>query len=376
MLVKGVTLQDLHFGHKNTERMYAELNQFKKFIKEREVHILNINGDYFDKKLTATEPSLYYAVKFFSEVVEICKEKNIKIRILLGTRSHDLNQVATLLQHYENDSELDFKYVPTVQEETIMGLNVLYIPEEYPEDSDAYYGEFKTKKYDIIHGHGTWDFAAFDSQIEESNKAGTRSAPVFMYDEWKDSLENGFCIFGHIHARQSHKKKVFYSGSFTRWGYGDRSDKGFMYYEFNTDTKKYKVEYVDNTEAPGYDVAYVKDIFTKDEMSTLAVDDIQKRIDAVVATADNIKIDLSGLTESHIDILKGYYAKMPNVKIEVKNRSSKLKESAEPAMYEKYAYIINRELPMPETIKRFVSEEYSQEFNLDDIKALIEEKVD
>jgi DNA repair exonuclease SbcCD nuclease subunit len=376
MLIKGVTLQDLHFGHKNTERMYAELGQFKRFIKENKVHILNINGDYFDKKLSATEPALFYAVKFFSEIVEICKEKKIKLRVLLGTRSHDLNQIATLLQHYENDAELDFKYVPTVQEEAIMGLNVLYIPEEYPEDAEAYYGQFKAKKYDIIHGHGTWDFAAFDSQIEENNRVGQRSAPVFIYDEWKDSIKDGFVIFGHIHARQNHKKKVYYSGSFTRWGYGDRSDKGFMYYEFDTDTKKYKVEHVDNLEAPGYDVAYVKDIFTTQEMQSLSMEEIQQRIDDVVSKADNIRIDLSGLTESYIDLLKGYYSKMPKVKIEVKNRSTKLKEEIEPAVYEKYKYIINREMPIAETIKRFVSEEYKQEFSIEQIKSLIEEKVD
>ena len=30
-------------------------------------------------------------------------------------------------------------------------------------------------------------------------------------------------------------KKIYYSGSFTRWNYGERSDKGFTYYEYDTE---------------------------------------------------------------------------------------------------------------------------------------------
>ena len=61
----------------------------------------------------------------------------------------------------------------------------------------------------------------------------------------KALLKNGFAIFGHIHERQSHKN-IYYSGSYTAWGYGDASDKGFVIYEIDTETKEWKVEYVNN----------------------------------------------------------------------------------------------------------------------------------
>ena len=108
-IIKGVNIQDLHFGHRDTERMYNELSIVKEYLLNNEVHILNINGDYFDRKLTASEPAIFYAVTFFSELVDICKEKNIKLRVLQGTRSHDLNQTSTLFQHYLNDSRFRSK---------------------------------------------------------------------------------------------------------------------------------------------------------------------------------------------------------------------------------------------------------------------------
>ena len=51
MKLKGMTLQDLHFGHKHTERMYKEELPFAlEYLRTHEIHILNLNGDYFDRK--------------------------------------------------------------------------------------------------------------------------------------------------------------------------------------------------------------------------------------------------------------------------------------------------------------------------------------
>jgi hypothetical protein len=371
MLVKGVTIQDLHFGHKNTEKMYAELSQFKDFIKNNEVHIININGDYFDRKLVGTEPSMFYAVNFFSELVDICKDKNIKLRALQGTRSHELNQLTTMFQHYLNDPELDFKIILTVETERIMGLNVLYVPEEYPDNVAEYYKEYKQGNYNIMHGHGTWDFAAFDNQIEDSEKTGVHVAPVFMYPDWQESIKNGFAIFGHIHKRQ-HYKNVYYSGSFTRWGYGDRSDKGFTYYEVDSDTGKWVFKYIDNTQAPRYDVASVKDIFSGKDLEKLTFEEIKAALDEVINNSENIRIDLAGLSEEKVKVFRKSLQENPNVKVEVREKKTELlKENTEPAMYTKYEYILQRQLPIDETVKRFIKEEYDTEISIEKIREIL-----
>jgi hypothetical protein len=375
MLVKGVTIQDLHFGHKATERMYNELNQFKEFLNNNEVHILNFNGDYFDRKLTGTDPHMFYALNFFSEVMDICKKKNIKVRIILGTRSHDLNQVSTMFNHYMGKPELDIKYITTVQSEEILGMNVLYIPEEYP-DTLEYYDEYIKGSYAAIHGHGTWDFVNFAATVDKENEErgnGTHTAPIFKYNDWKNSIKDGFAIFGHIHKRQN-KANVYYSGSFTRWGYGDRSDKGFMYYEYNTDTKEWKVEYIDNEKAPRYDVIDVTDIFSGIDPNTVEVDEILKILNEQVELTDNLRINLAGLSEDKIKMLKKSYEHNPKVKIEViTKKAKKLMESIEPKVFEKYDYILNRKLPIEETIKRFVLEEKSVDMDLDVIREILNE---
>ena len=79
MILKGVTLQDVHFGHKHTERMYDELEDFLTFVEETDLDIVHLNGDYFHRKLTATEPAIAYAIKFFDRLVELCVKKNIKL---------------------------------------------------------------------------------------------------------------------------------------------------------------------------------------------------------------------------------------------------------------------------------------------------------
>jgi len=373
MIVKGITIQDLHFGHKRTEEMYNELHIVKNYLNDNEVHILNINGDYFDRKLVGTEPAIFFAVNFFSELIEICKRKNIKVRIIQGTRSHELNQLTTMFQHYLNDPKLDIKIILNVQEEDLMGMKVLYIPEEYPETGIEYYKEFMVKEYNIIHGHGTWDFVSFiaNSDYQENSKVGMHSAPVFNYKDWAPAIKNGLAIFGHIHKRQSHKN-VYYSGSFTSWGYGDRSDKGFTSYEIDTETNKWKFFYITNEKAPRYDVISVKELFKDVDLNTISTEDIQKILNEEVGKTDNLRIDLAGLSRDKIEILRKAFGSNDKVKMEVREKKALLKESAEPAIYDKYGYILNRELPIDETIKRFMVEEYKTEMSLEKIKELLQ----
>jgi hypothetical protein len=374
MIVKGITIQDLHFGHKRTEEMYSELKIVKDYLKENEVHILNINGDYFDRKLVGTEPAIFFAVNFFSELMDICREKGVKVRIIQGTRSHELNQLTTMFQHYLNDPKLDIRIILTIEKEDLMGTKVLYMPEEYPENGIEYYQEYMKDEYNVIHGHGTWDFVSFiaNDSYEENTKMGIHSAPVFKYDDWRESVKNGLAIFGHIHKRQHHKN-IYYSGSFTSWGYGDRSEKGFTAYEIDTETNKWKFKYVNNEKAPRYDVISIRDLFKEGDLEKMATEDIQRILNEEVLKTDNLRIDLAGLTKDKIEILRKSFSGNSKVKIEVKEKKAMLKESTEPAIYDRYGYILKRELPLDETVKRFMQEDYKVEMTLEKIKELISE---
>lgn len=370
MKLKGVAIQDLHFGIKDTKRLYEETTIIKSYLMNNEVNILNINGDYFDRKLSLNEPASFYALLFFDELVQICKEKKIKMRVIQGTRSHDLNQLS-VFAHYLTEPDLDLVFHDTIAEEEIEGIKFLYIPEEYPENNEEYYAPYKKQKYSVIHGHGTFSFLAFKDQIEQSKNNDINTAPIFEYSEWKDALENGVAIFGHIHGRNVYGKKIYYSGSFTRWGFGERSERGFTVYEIDTETKEVKVEFVNNDLAPKYDAIILKEHV--EDIKNIKIEDLKTLIDEFLKKTDNLRIDCTGLTTENLLVIKEAYKETPNLKIETKDTPTLLEanEEIKEAIYDKYAYILKKELPIDETIKRFAKDEFGKDLSLETIRKIL-----
>lgn len=373
MIVKGVSINDIHFGIKDSKRLYEELEIVKNFLNENEIHLLTINGDYFDCKLSVGDPATYYAVSFMDELTKICREKKIIVRILQGTKSHDLNQLQ-IFKHYEDDIHLDFCIIETVQSESLFDdkFRILYIPEEYPEDCNEYYKQWQEQEYNVIFSHGTWSFVAMPGQIENSQRS-THSAPVLMWEEWKKTVPNGFVSSGHIHGRNTYGRKIFYSGSFSRWNYGERSDKGFTYYEYDTEKLIYDVRYIDNELAPAYDVISVSELGV--DLDTVDVNFLQETLNQCIKSpTDNLRIDLSGLSKEKIQILKEYYKPQANIKIEVRENKVSLKESVKKKEeFEKYHYITKRQLPLNETVKRFCKEELNKEIALKDVDGVLKD---
>ena len=367
--IKLAVINDIHFGIDDSQRIYNELHQFTDFLKSHDIDILVIDGDYFDRKLSVTDTATYLAVSYFNQLFDICKEKKIKFRMVQGTLWHELNQLQ-IFESRQYEDGIDFKIIKTVGKEDIDGLHVLYIPEEYPLDPEEYYGDYKKDKYNIIFGHGTWDFVAFDNQIAHGNQSNVKSVPVFMWNEWKDCIPDGFVTFGHIHGRNVYSDKIYYCGAFSRWSYGERSARGFTYIEYDLDDKKYDVKFIDNTEAPKYDEIAVEDLNIND----LPVEEVQKLLDEELKKTDNLAIDLNGLSSENIEILKKVYANNPHVKIKVSESKQVLKESAEEdKKFEKYEYITKRKLPMDQTIKKFCEEDLKCEIPLDVITDILKE---
>jgi DNA repair exonuclease SbcCD nuclease subunit len=362
---KIVIINDIHFGIKDSKRLYDELHQFTDYIESNPVDMVMFNGDFFDLKLAVGDLATFYAMSFFQKVITICKEKKIIVRMIQGTRSHDLNQLC-LFEPFTRDRDIDFKIYETVQEEEILGKKILFLPEEYPENFKTYYDEYKTKKYDILFGHGTWDFLSFGAEKKESAK-GVRQAPIFIFDEWQETLKEGVAVFGHIHGRTIHKDKVFYPGSFTRWGYGELGDRGFSV--LTVDDSSWSLEFINNTEAPIYSTASVKEICS--DMDTMSAADIISLITEQVKNNDHLRIDLSGLSADKIEIIKKSLSENANIKVEVREARTLLKESSDSERFKKYEYITKRQLPLNKTIQRFCKEELSKDLTLEVIDKIL-----
>lgn len=350
--------------------MYDELSIFKDKLKEGNYDILIFGGDYFDKKLSMIDMAAYYAMTFFNEILTICKSTHTAIRMVLGTKTHELNQLQVFKTH-EHDLDIDFRVIETAQVEDFKGHKFLYIPEEYPTDPESYYAEFKKGKYSAIFSHATWDTLA-NGLGTLLAATGSERAPVFIEKEWLPTIENGFVISGHIHKRDiSPDKKVIYPGAYTMWGFGDVSERGFAEFEF-TEDGKYNVEIINNTKCPAYETIKLDSLGINLDESD--VQQIQKALDSQISTSDNFRINLAGISKEKIDILKKYYDDKPNVKVVVIEGKKSLKESVEvinKEQLDKYKYIIKHELPINEMIQRFCKEEYSIDIPITTVDEII-----
>jgi hypothetical protein len=370
--VKGIAINDLHFGIASSARTYDELKKiFLPFVESHDIQIININGDYFDRKLTLTESSTLYAIGFFNDLCEVCLRKGIKLRLVEGTMSHDMMQGSVLEQAAPDG--LDFKFIQSLADEDICGMHVLYAPEEYPINSKEFYGPYMAKKYNIIHGHGTWDFLAYKGMIVKAARTDIQTAPVFMYDDWKESLEHGFATFGHIHSRHVMQDKIFYSGSFSAWDYTDISARGFVYYEVDTETGDYKVQFIDNNLCPKFGIIDCASINC--DKTIQHIGDLINAIEAAASQYDFARADLDGLPSDTITALRIKYSVNPKIKtfIKVQDKPESLQESDD-TRFDKYKYIFDGVLPVEDVIHKYIFEEKGKDISLDVIRNTITPK--
>lgn len=376
--LRCLAIGDIHFGIKNSEKLYEELNNvFIKYLEDngKDVDMIFFVGDYFDKKLSLNETASKLAIRFMDKVVELADKFNIKIRMIKGTLSHDFTQLENF-KHYELKHDFKIFNTATIENLTFVynknetsELSIFYVPEEYMEDQNEFYKDFvdvvdDETKFDLMIGHGTWDFTAFLNQKIDSERS-IKNAPVYKYDEWKD-LTYGPCIFGHIHVRQNKGKKVYYTGSFSRWQHGEDKPKGFLDVTYNLDTTESKIRFVENYEA----LEYV-DLLLEDDTDTTIQDKIQS-IEEVLNEGEVIRLDVNnGLSTDEIAIIKEYFNN--NDKISFVQKNTKFDNSEELEKDKKYSFIIDENLTKEAKIQKYIEIEFGTKINQKDILEICKE---
>jgi hypothetical protein len=319
-------------------------------------------------------------MEFFKSVVELAKQKGFAIRMIEGTMSHDRLQPQIFDNFILDDNGnriIDYRFFPTIGEEKIKGLNILYVPEEYPLNIDEFYAPFKKKEYDLMFVHGTWDFINFASTID-NEKNGINSAPVFKYAEWKDALKHGMAVCGHIHGMHLFKDKdgrvkVLYPSSFSAWDYNQISKRGFVYLTIDTDTHDIDYRIIENTEAPTFANIDVADLGM--DLATAKVEDIKAKIEEQITKVDYIKLDLEALPEDKKAVFKALYK--DNKKIVVRTiKDTFLQSEAGSDAYKKYDYLLKDNLTVEAAVSRFIKEEYNKDMPAEEIKDIIKPEED
>lgn len=356
--LKIFVISDIHFGIKDSSKLFNELNEI--FIPKlnETVDAVIIAGDLFDRILKLNENSCLYVFNFVIDtLINLSKLYNFKIRIIKGTKTHDFNQ----LQNFEKYTNENFKIIESVYEEELFpNHNVLYLPEEYIENEDEYYKDYFNKKYNSIFFHGNMDFASYSSHIQTIK--GTKNSPNFSSSKIA-SLSIGAVIGGHVHIRQSYNNKIFYTGSFTRFKFGEPENKGFIEYLYDINTNEYEINYIDNNLAPIYTTINFTDL----EGTTL--EEKLSLLNTLKEEYDNIRIDVSSKdTKANSVILEALNNLTDeNIKLKV---NTDFKEEYD----DKYDFILKQELPLAETIKKFVQMNYNKNLDIEKINKFLNHK--
>jgi hypothetical protein len=376
MKISSLYIGDIHFGISQTPHLYDELMSIiPKTIVEKKIKIVFIPGDYFDKELVGSHK--FYATKFFAELASICNENNVILRMVKGTKSHDQNQLVgffgsttTLLP------DLDFKIINTVEEEELFDLKILYIPEEEVLDQIEYYDPYRKKSYNIIVGHGTWDFVDRASFLLGNNAIDRIASPVHLVEEWEDTVKNGFCVFGHIHNGPRHKNKFFYTGSFSRWKYGEEEPKGFLISEIDNETFEYRLEFVENSMAPRYDTAAFETIIGPGGLKDQSLLDVRRKLKDLVDknSGNKIRINVTDLTPTEIVLLQKAASTLEHIDLSIESKKLEevlLEEQEENNVHD---YVIHPEkygLTPEDVIIRFAKENNNEDILMSDLVDLI-----
>ena len=357
-----VNISDIHIGKKDDMKLKEELEIFFDYLKDTEnIDMITISGDLFDRVLTANEYGTTLALEFIQRLIDLYVPE-IDIRIIKGTRSHDFNQL-DILKVFKEKSGSHFKIIEKNEVEVFNGYKILYLPEEYPTDYDDFYKEnllgVDDKVYDFIIGHGMIDFIAFTG-YEDDSENRVHGTPTHKADDLI-RVTKGPIIFGHIHEKQEYKDKIYYTGSYSRYSFDTPSEKGFMVFDIDDDDpSKFKMTFIENTKAPTYAVLDI------DKLNLEGVDDHVKYIKELSDKYDFVKIKTGN--KANLDIARALTEKDSSIKVQSVN-----KEKETIKIDPKYEYILKKELPLNETIRKFMNEEYDKDIDIDFISKVISE---
>ena len=330
MKYNGIVIADVHVGAFDINKLNNEYQKiFIDYIKTLDsLDFLIIDGDFFDRKFYLNDKESVMAYHMLQSLFDVCKPLKTKIRIVYGTESHECNQydVLSIMDLYD-----DIKVIKSAQsEELLPDLNVLYLPEEYMDNKDEFYKELFSDTYDYVFGHGiireamTKAVASMKAKGEDKRK----KVPIFSSKELSD-ICTGEVYFGHYHINSEMDGNVYYVGSFSRWEFGQEERKGFYKLSCNTEKKRYKSEFIENTLADKFvtiSYGYNSSIFDSGDVDNVALEstlsNIDKQIDNKifehVRFEFNIPSDCSK-PEGLIQYVKERYKFNDNVKVNFVN---------------------------------------------------------
>lgn len=331
---------DWHWGCKDDNKLfYEEFPLYMEHLRQDKPDAIIICGDWYHRILKLTESPSKYSFNAMYQLNEYSITHKIPLIILKGTKTHDNNQLNNLARI----NNPYFKIINTVTEDTLLpGLKVLYVPEEYIED--GYYDKYfnvEDQYYDIIFGHGMFDFAGFN---KDSKERQLKNAPTFKSNLF-DKISR-VTLFGHVHNRQQ-KGNVYYIGSYSANSFDEIGDRGWIL--LNISDEELKVEYKNNEKAPKYTTINIDKIEGETDIEKMnVINQIREEYDYIRIISNSKDAEgLKALTAS------------TNIKVQVKQQTETKQ------VPEEYRFVLDDTIDLVEKIKRYAKLQYDIDLDND-----------
>lgn len=381
MKYRGYVISDIHVGAMDLETLYNEYTELfiNRIKKDNKLDFVIVCGDFFDHKFYLNDNAAKMSYKMLKDLIEVCKDKDIPLRFVYGTESHECNQydIMNVMKIYDNVKVVKF----VSDEELLPNLNILYLPEEHVNNMDDYYDKYLSNynKYDYVFGHGVIREVMTDLSVHIDNKSDDKrkKTKVFTTKEL-DNICKGEVYFGHYHINIETDNKFFSIGSFSRWRYGEEERKGFYIVECNTDKEKYSHEYIENTLAKDYKtirIGYNNEVFTNEDKLKESIDGFNNMIKR--EAYDNIRVVFNIPSniehpESTINYIKETLKKSDKIKVEIVNgyidEKRKMQKEKVNETNQLYSFIFDKNLPLEDKTSKFISITYNKEISSNDIR--------
>lgn len=248
-----VALGDVHLGHPDTTTEHI-LNCLRKCFpnnaEQRQIDLFFLEGDIFDRLLDLNDENVHLITRWIHSFLRMCKQRDIVVRVLEGTPSHDWKQSKLFIEVNENSNiGADVKYIDTLSIEYIerFNIHVLYVPDEWRVSCDDTWLEVvqllkqhNLEQVDFACMHGAF---TYQMPTNIQHKLELHDAQRYL------SIVKYFIHIGHVH--QYHRfDRILPAGSFDRLCHGDESPKGYIYTIVN-ETKQQAI-FIPNEDAMTY----------------------------------------------------------------------------------------------------------------------------
>lgn len=248
-------IHDVHLFHPNTPTEYV-LDSLRQLFPDNattgDIDIIFIAGDLFDRPLPFPDDNVSAVNFWFTAFLQMCARRDIIVRILEGTPSHDWKQSKKLVELAAlAEIPVDVKYVSDLSIEHIakLGVNVLYVPDEWrPRCDDTWEEVTQLLKQ---HGLEQVDFTVMHGAFHHQMPKNIHHQLELHVAERYLSITKRHIFIGHVH-QMSVYDRILAGGSPERLSHGDEAQKGHFKVTYRAEDD-YTVEFVVNKRAMRYD---------------------------------------------------------------------------------------------------------------------------